>query len=236
MDNLKNKDKKNENGQFILFIFNKFERITTAVYMVTEFLSDKEPLKGHIRKKSIKLLSFILSLKDNISFLSEKSVSDMFLFVSEMESLLNIASSAKIISKMNCSILVDEYKKVLDLIIENRKDNLKNFLEKQNYKGHYYKGQEIILKDIKLIKDKITINSSKTKLLKSNNNDDDKLKRKSAILKVIKDKKEINIKDILKEIKGYGEKTVQRDLTRLVDEGVLEKIGERRWSRYSLKM
>ncbi len=62
-----------------------------------------------------------------------------------------------------------------------------------------------------------------------------KVERKNKILKLIKEKKEVTIKDISTVISGCSEKTVQRELSSLVAEGVLTKTGEKRWSKYSLK-
>lgn len=70
-------------------------------------------------------------------------------------------------------------------------------------------------------------------------------KRREKIIKLIKQKIEtcpegakrfegVTIKDISKVIKNCSQKTIQRDLTSLVREGTLKKIGEKRWSRYLL--
>ncbi len=59
--------------------------------------------------------------------------------------------------------------------------------------------------------------------------------RRNNIFALLKDKPEIMIKDITQVIKNCSEKTLQRELMSLVKEGVLKKIGEKRWSKYSLK-
>lgn len=61
-----------------------------------------------------------------------------------------------------------------------------------------------------------------------------KLNRRNAILKIIKDKKEVTIKDISIIIGDCSEKTIQRELSTLVEDGVLKKVGEKRWSKYML--
>jgi hypothetical protein len=61
-----------------------------------------------------------------------------------------------------------------------------------------------------------------------------KLNRRNTILKIIKDKKEVTIKDISALIADVSEKTIQRELITLVSEGVLKKVGEKRWSKYML--
>jgi len=73
-----------------------------------------------------------------------------------------------------------------------------------------------------VIKDKIKLISGK------------KNTRQEAILSIIKNKKEVMIKDISSQVKGYSEKTIQRELLGMVKDGILIKSGEKRWSRYSL--
>lgn len=56
--------------------------------------------------------------------------------------------------------------------------------------------------------------------------------RVSAILKCIVDNKRVSIKDIARVVRGCSEKTIQRDLNALIQQGLVRKEGERRWSVY----
>ncbi len=58
--------------------------------------------------------------------------------------------------------------------------------------------------------------------------------RSETILKILKKKDNLTVKDIAQVISDCSEKTIQRELLALVDKNVLKKVGERRWSRYSL--
>ena len=58
--------------------------------------------------------------------------------------------------------------------------------------------------------------------------------RKTAIIALLKKKSHLTIKDFSEAIAGCSVKTIQRELLDLVAKGVVEKEGERRWSRYSL--
>ncbi len=58
--------------------------------------------------------------------------------------------------------------------------------------------------------------------------------RQSIIINLLKRKKEIMIKDVSPLIDGCSEKTIQRELMAMVQNGTLRKIGEKRWSRYTL--
>jgi hypothetical protein len=56
--------------------------------------------------------------------------------------------------------------------------------------------------------------------------------RQQLILEIIREIGESSIKDISDNIKDCSEKTIQRELNTLIYDGVLKKIGERRWSKY----
>ncbi len=59
--------------------------------------------------------------------------------------------------------------------------------------------------------------------------------RKDQILALFVRGVDINIKDISSRIRGCSEKTIQRELNSLVSEGKINRIGEKRWSRYILR-
>lgn len=56
--------------------------------------------------------------------------------------------------------------------------------------------------------------------------------RMSLILELVRKKKSVSIKDIAREIKGCSEKTIQRELNVLIEQGLVRREGERRWSVY----
>ena len=58
--------------------------------------------------------------------------------------------------------------------------------------------------------------------------------RAEQILSVIKDKKSASIKDIAAAVTDCSEKTIQRELIQLIEEGLVKRVGERRWSLYVL--
>lgn len=58
--------------------------------------------------------------------------------------------------------------------------------------------------------------------------------RQLVIIKEIRLKGQLTIRDLVDKITGCSEKTIQRDLLALVENGVLKKEGERRWSKYSI--
>lgn len=59
--------------------------------------------------------------------------------------------------------------------------------------------------------------------------------RREQILALFVKGVDVSIKDIAARIKGCSEKTIQRELNALLYDNVIERIGEKRWSRYVLR-
>jgi hypothetical protein len=62
-----------------------------------------------------------------------------------------------------------------------------------------------------------------------------KLSRREQILALFVRGVDVSIKDIAARIKGCSEKTIQRELNALLYDNIIERIGEKRWSRYVLR-
>lgn len=62
-----------------------------------------------------------------------------------------------------------------------------------------------------------------------------KMSRREQILALFVKGVDVSIKDIATRIKGCSEKTIQRELNALLYDNIIERIGEKRWSRYVLR-
>lgn len=237
-------------NHYAIYLHCKLEKITMATYMITDFFPDEEPLRNHLRERTIQLMSFVMSLTENPSSLKRDKFLKITSLITEIDSLFRISLSSNLISEMNYSIIIDEYKKFLELISKRKEVGVghkvlldSNFFKEDEPKEiseinsirQSDKGQNI--KDIK----KVGLNDSSFNKI-YNKKKKDKVDRKNLILRVIKDKKNLpkgqagfTVKDISKFIKNCSEKTIQRELIAMVKSNTLKKNGERRWSHYSLK-
>lgn len=241
----------------VSFIMKKTEKIVTAIYMVTDFMSDTEPLKGQIRGVSLKVLSKAHILTTCFTEPRLKVHEEILISFDEIGHYLRLAETLGIISLMNTTILQNETKKVCDLIEKEYgqvmtksvsslryqgvvltdnmfalKDTVKESIEDVLYKGQVdNKGQQV-QKNVLLNENKPAIAS--TVSIKKNTNLGIKIARRNDVLNVIKSKGQASIKDIKFILKDLNEKTIQRELLALVKEGVLIKKGEKRWSVYLL--
>lgn len=203
-------------------VLAKSQKIASAVYLITGFFTDSEPLKWKLRDLSADLASE--SKKDKITLLRD------------IHSLFLVAKTVNLISEQNFEIMAGEIGKFQEI--------LNNPLDKGLFSDRV--PVERALPEVEpapVVRDKISNEPPRRELLseplprplkefgavsvKKNS-------RQSVIIGLLKRKKEIMIKDVSPLISGCSEKTIQRELSAMVAAGILRKIGEKRWSRYTL--
>lgn len=214
------------------YIIQKSQKIVSALYIITDSIKDSDVIKWEIREEGISLVSNALMF--NTNFTHERDhATRLFLSTSDkLISFLNICLIASLISQMNASIVIQEIESLVSFIKRESKENLPpgyilsdtffgtEIEEKKDIKD--IKGQDNLLKTYQGEK---ALNASK----KAKNED-----RKEGIIAILKKDSNLTIKDFTKVIKNCSEKTIQRDLIVLVKKGIVKKVGERRWSTYSL--
>ena len=188
----------------------KIQKIASALYLITSFFDDKEPLKWRIRTLSTDLISNSIKDKPSISI--------------EISSLFSMAKTAGLVSETNYNIVINELTRLVE---EAEKPLDLSFLKELAITEKALPPPQKIdyIKDN--IIDKPVLKTFGAVSVKKNS-------RQSIIITILKRKREIMIKDVSPLINGCSEKTIQRELSAMVASGVLRKIGEKRWSRYSL--
>lgn len=246
----------------LFLIFKKTEKLTSAIYLVTDLFYVHEPLRWELRSKSVAFLSFITAQISQNKLCTKGGCIRSQHMLQEIYSLLEIASHTRLISPMNFSILHEEYFSIEDLLHERsfRDDYFDDFSFPERFfsypdinnsakdtKDFFYDGQGSKNetgnnKRQKHYKGQNSISfrplghlkDKNTLTKKSYTKKGERIKRREEIKSLLRARGELNIKDILLTISDCSEKTLQRELLSLIKEGVIEKKGERRWSTYIL--
>ena len=224
------------NKPYIAYVFKKTQKISQALYLLTDYFNEAEPLRFSIRNNAnILLTSATLLLKNEQK---DKHISSHHLIATFLETLTLIETAfiIHLLSEKNHLILKEEINKVLDTMETHKEKGLqlaREFIEVGSLEDHkrqsvVYKGQEPVLN----IKDS-PLPSKSEKLVKAVQQEN-KNRRLDSILSLFKPGIELMIKDITSHFKDVSEKTIQRELLLLVDQGKLKKIGKKRWSKYRL--
>ncbi len=238
------------------FILKKTEKIVTAIYMVTDFVSESEPLRIELRTLAILLLSKTRKLSTKASEPEYIIIDDIKNATNDIFSFLDLAVTIGIISNMNGNILrseLDKNIKKLDELYSEKKMSCSThpgysniILSEELFRvslpephislvsdnGHVDKGLE---KENTVLYNKPVKQELKTEYSLKTNNLGIKIARRNDVLNIVKVKGQVSVKDIILMLKDVSEKTIQRELLSLVKEGVLKKEGEKRWSVYKLR-
>jgi len=230
--------------------YNKAQKLITALYMVTDIIEKEEPIRFRLRTLGLEILSDISAMSRSNLDTSGK--------VDQMMSFLNIASAMNFISEMNYAILNKEFIALKGSIQESTQIKpmwLEEFLTEppvleefkssakggsaSGGKGHTRIGVQkgsTLLRALNKVSDKNPATPAQdfemlrkerryniVTIIKNNGG--------SATIKDIKDKAETEVKGSF----TFSEKTLQRELMSMTKDGVLNKTGEKRWSRYFIR-
>ncbi len=234
----------------ILYFHKRTERVIAALFIVTDLLPDDNPIRHRIRQVSVDLMAFLVSFQSSFVDEGEKFIQRYQSLCLEIVSLLEIGEMSGQITNMNCRLVSEEIERLVlaaermvsqsesfpmsskvgrvldkDDTVSKRTDFISDMDKKDKKKSHVKSHKGHIHVPLKSTDAKDVSNVSKDV---SNSRES----RRSAIISLLKDGRHLSVKDFSNVIPGVSEKTIQRELLSMVEDGVLNKEGERRWSRY----
>lgn len=237
-------------------LIKKLQQITMAVYMVTDCVEDGEPLRYKTRDAVLDAMKSISLVMGSVqtSTSSFRSAHASMVIVREHISLLEIMGY---VSKMNASILVTEIDKFiasLDTSILDTDSPHKSRVPMRSDMSFGIDLGQIFYKtsdngsavEESSVKEPENLAETSEKALGKIEREMGRLKRKSLILKIFRElpsmngDRELALSDIVAKYNRYGgegqisEKTIQRELSDMVGDGTLVKIGAKRWVKYRL--
>ena len=220
----------------LAFVYSKSEKIATAIYLVTNLLSDKEPMKWSLRHHSISLLGEILPLES--SGVSRERYNRVLSSISSLETLLSITHSSDLVSDMNSRLLKREISGLRGVLDENRDLYLSSDFFSVPISPRSLEGEEGNVggaKNAAELSPHSSVDKNKPLAHKNRKGTETQMSvRKNDVLKFLRKKGVVSIKEIAGVIKGCSEKTINRDLHALLDAGLVKREGTRRWTKYRL--
>ena len=236
-------------------IAKKTEKITTAIYMVTDFIHESEPLRSQLRTLGLALVSGTRRIGARSTEPHYALADEVVRTADEIIVFVNLASTIGLVSEMNGKILINELEKVKAEIdrhyggktvlfathpgyanillsssmfeVEPAEKMLENFDKGQtNFNGQNSINTAQAPRKIET--------PERTEITPKKSDIGMKIARRNDVLNVVRSKGRVSIKDITSLVKDMSDKTVQRELLGLVKEGVLIKEGEKRWSMYRI--
>jgi hypothetical protein len=201
---------------------HKGQKILAAIYMVTSHIPETDAIRQAIRSTTT---SFVCASSQEVNLL-----------LRQLEVLIGGAVFAGLMSEKNSSIIVYEMKHwASSLLSKEEGDGVVDFFhtEDRQESRHVH-----TIKDIKktsslgLVRSPHQGMSAMSYRGKKVDSFIDKNARQDTILSFINDRKSAVIKDIVSLFPDVSEKTIQRELNKLVENGKITKRGSKRWSVY----
>jgi len=106
-------------SQYISFVLSRTEKLSAAVYMVTNLITDNEPIKYTLRERTLALLAQLTHIRTRTTSKSTSDGTHLIDALSEIISLLHIACAGQLISEMNYQVLVEEFTHLQVFIADN---------------------------------------------------------------------------------------------------------------------
>jgi hypothetical protein len=249
------------------YIYKKSERISVALYLITNLIKDNEPAKWEIRKSVLQMISDVLYFSRNVSSDRKNVIKDISVSVLRIVSMLETLFRAGVVSEMNFTIMKRELMLLVQIAESEAESGISGKILSDDMfdvprisddgaqvsrAGRQVRKvitnsavgnsdtsyQGVASQDTEAQPNGHTIGHSKGQLSLGRDNSGvmavKRDERTNSIINLLKTKSNLTVKDFLQVIPDCSEKTIQRELVRLVAENVLKKDGERRWTRYSL--
>lgn len=206
------------------FCYLKSEKIAHALSILAEQSEVKE------REVAYKLAAAAGELPHTIAHFAAGEV-DASVVVADMFSLLSrvrLATTSGYINKQHSGILLDEYEQLAERFSISL------------HPSPFASAQDFSVPDIETLEHGEAVpklenpkghnqGQSKGQVKDTNKGQNPRMEK---ILEFLRSNPQSSIKDIARVVKNCSEKTIQRELAILIQQGLVKKLGERRWSVY----
>lgn len=207
--------------------YARAERIVGGIFLATNHL-EHEPLKNAVRTSATTMLKQVLSLRSEMRSPISFSHAAFLSAARYTVSLLRMLGVTGSLSPQNLELLIGAIDGLSEFIDTARQSPLSESLTFS--KDDFY-GSE----PIKDIRDRSTVKDIKdTSGMQIRRESGSSTVRKNNILGILRSGEDFGVPDISTHLPEYSKKTIQRDLTELMNEGRVKRAGLKRWSRYSL--
>ena len=219
--------------------YRRAERMASAIILLTNHISDIDVLKKHARELSVKLLSDVISIKDEMRSSNSELGRELKFTIRQLVSALRLLAISGSVSFQNAdsvsealdelsSFLNSSRRSVLSESISISKDELLDLRDSQPTLSDA-KTHERLPRATGDIKD----NPQNSGVSYDSSHEDKVLSARSkTVVEILRLHGEMGIRDIASNLPEFSEKMIQRELARLVTLGAVKKTGLKRWSRY----
>ena len=219
------------------YVTDRVQKLTAALYRVTDLLSDKEPLKWTLRDKALNLYDDLVSVKNvkDKDSLLDNSLKNFAQIIKSLE----LISAGVCVSNLNFEILKREYL-FLKNFVEGKKTDIaydsKILLDLASLGKSLHSTSDVEWRKQRELSEKSHASSGMSATYgEISPREIDPQSRKGKVLDFLKNGPAKSVNEIAVIFNGEtSEKSIQRDLLDLVKIGKISAIGDKRWRKYEI--
>lgn len=241
-DNFLSLGKLSANNHFYQEVFKRGERIASVVFYVLSYIDTTEQTRVHrdnLSDKAMQLHEALITSLNLHEYEAQEGIHTLMHTVVALESALHLSAAARLITSSVESTIYEE--------IDTLKRIMKNHYLKQADEPYSFMEEPAVQSSSPATPQ--TPSSTPTPTTQRSEarppvtrkrpaskptSTPDQSARLERIKTVLEAKGEATIKDIADVVNDCSEKTIQRDLNNLINQGAVKREGERRWSRYTI--
>jgi len=209
----------------VSYIVKKTEKIGSAIFLVTNLMAHGEPLRNSLRTRVLYLISDVLPVaQKDISSGAVDVLGVIKDTLSAVRSMCEIGRNGALMSDMNTRVIMHEVDTLL-IKIENCRVLVRTSPILSIDPTFFNVATEDTHIDTQVA-------VRRTMFRGTDKNTD----RRSVLMQYLREHPMSSVHEVASSPLFAGsvsEKTVQRELVSLVEEGSVKRVGERRWSRYT---
>jgi hypothetical protein len=219
--------------------YRRAERLSAAIILLTNHVSENDPLRQSARTLSLSLIESLLADKDEMRSATSGKGHDVKAVVRNTISVLRLLAVAGHVSIQNAEAVTEALDGLVDFLNASQKSALAD--------GVSITREDLVdIRDINYREQRAPERGASVQLPKkdvaaSGANNELKMDvfaglsvRSLSIIEVLRANGEMGIRDVASNLPEYSEKMIQRELADLVDSKHVRKSGLKRWSRYAL--
>ncbi len=230
--------------------YRRAERIAAALVLLTNHISEHEPLRVNARTQAAQLPSRVLAVRDEMRAVNSENVRALRSAVRELISLCRLLGVSGLVSFQNASAVSEALDELSGFLAASQRSTLsesssfsrEDFLDTRDpyalpASRHDRKPSDIVRDTSDVIKD--TKGHARIAQKEDRAGDEGQkaslhVGRMAAILEVLRVSGALGIRDIASNLPEYSEKMVQRELSQMIAAGRIKKTGSKRWSIYAV--
>ena len=213
--------------QYFKYIFKKTEKIYGVVLYIRQsdtLNSDNNQIMSDIEMSARSLHQTVTDTLGSPQHAINREAHACAHRALALDSLLQVAALAQSVAPDIVHVLSAELDSVLRTLMKYTNSNASLASETKAPVRSEYTSAAVRQAVPKIGQKSVQLPVAKTK----------KANRREQILDVLRDRGPVSISDLSDIITDCSEKTIQRELSSMIDDDLIKKTGERRWSKYSL--